>query len=135
MSDVLEEIKDSDEAFLSTMQPKELAGVVLKPLSTMRQAIVNELTIDTRTKFFDAVITVWVCTLEPEDAMKALGDKNKARIAAFDWAEQHGVSVQNHKPLFDIYDRLNAELAQATNVRSDDDGDEHPKNAGGLPVS
>lgn len=129
------EISDTDDAYLSAMQPKSLVGVELKPFSLMRQTIVNELTINGRTVFFDAVHTIWVCTLEPEAAIKALSDKPKATIAAFEWAEQHGISVQNSKGLIDLYKRINAEIAQVTNVRSDDDGDEPPKNGGGLPVS
>jgi hypothetical protein len=134
MQEVLEEIEDADQAFLSAVTPKEINGITLKPFSLMRQSISTEISgLDTETAFFEAVIRVWLCTLEPIDCIKAKRNRDQAVIDAFAWAEAQGISPQNGKPLMDLYKRINDEIRQSTNAVSENEGDRSP-NAGGQPV-
>lgn len=133
MQDVLEEIKTADDAFLSAITPKEINGIKLEPFSLMRQAVSMEIAgLNTETAFFEAVIRVWVCTLKPADVLKAKRDKDKAVIDAFAWTESQGISLENGKPLMDLYKRINAEIRQSTNVVGENEGEPSP-NAGGQP--
>lgn len=134
-SEVLEEIEDADQAFMSAATPKELNGQKLEPFSLMRQAIALEIQgLNTETAFFEAVIRVWVCTLSPLEAIKAKRDKDQAQIDAFDWAEKQGFN-RDRKPLFALYDRINAEIAHSTNAEPENDGETPPPNSGGLQTS
>ena len=133
MKEVLEEIEDADAAFMSAITPKEINGVTLEPFSMMRQAIAIEIAgLNTESAFFEAVIRVWVCTLQPLECIKAKRNKDQAVIDAFAWAEKQGFN-QNAKPLTDLYKQINDELRQSTNVRSDNDGEPASPNSGGLP--
>ena len=128
--DVLEEIKDADEAFLSAMEPKDINGIKLEPFSLMRQAIAEEIGgLNTETAFFHAVIRIWVCTLKPMDCVKAKRNKDQSVIDAFAWADVQGLS-QNNKHLIELYRRMNEEVSKSSNVVNDD-GDEPSKNSGG----
>ena len=134
MATIEEEIETTDDAFLSAVTPKEINGITLKPFSLMRQSISTEITgLDTETAFFEAVIRVWLCTLEPMECIKAKRNRDQAVIDAFAWAESQGISPQNGKPLMDLYRRINDEIRQSTNAVSENDSDPSP-NAGGQPV-
>ena len=135
-SEVLEEIQDADQAFMSASTPKELNGQKLEPFSLMRQAIALEIQgLNTETAFFEAVIRVWVCTLSPLEAIKAKRDKDQALLTAFEWAEKQGFN-QDRKPLFDLYKRINDEVQHSTNaVLENNESDTPPPNSGGLPTS
>jgi hypothetical protein len=124
----------TDEALLSALSPKNLGDIELKPFSLMRQVIAMDLGRSSGAHFFNAVVTVWVCTLDPLAALKAHADISGSQVKAFEWAEAQGYSLNNYAPLLDAYTRLNKELAASTKVRSkvDDDGNA-PKNAGGRP--
>jgi hypothetical protein len=133
-SDVLEEIEDADSAFMSAITPKEINGVKLEPFSLMRQAIALEIQgLNTETAFFEAVIRVWICTLPPLECIKAKRNKDQAQIDAFDWAEKQGFK-ENRKPLFDLYERINAELRHSTNAEPENEGETPAPNSGGLPA-
>jgi hypothetical protein len=133
-STIEEEIRDTDDAFMSAVTPKELNGITLKPFSLMRQSISTEISgLDTETAFFEAVVRVWLCTLEPMECIKAKRNRDQAVIDAFAWAEAQGISPQNGKPLMDLYKRINDEIRQSTNAVSENDSDPSP-NAGGQPV-
>jgi hypothetical protein len=132
-STIEEEIRDTDDAFMSAIEPKEINGITLKPFSLMRQSISTEISgLDTETAFFEAVIRVWLCTLEPMDCIKAKRNRDQSVIDAFAWAEAQGITPQNGKPLMDLYKRINAELEQSTNAVPDNEGDPSP-NAGRQP--
>jgi hypothetical protein len=140
MTDILEEIESTDEAFLSSVTPKQLNGIKLEPYSLMRQVIAMELNVPDTSKFFDAVIRVWICTMSENDALgirywRAEDPTNNwrsvAQKKAFQWAEEQGYSMSNYKPLLDLYDQLDRELAAAGSAQLKDPGDEPPKNSGG----
>jgi hypothetical protein len=132
MNELLEEIQSTDEAFVSAMTPKTLDGIELQPYSLMRQMVALEITGLEATSYFEAVVHVWVCTLEPRIAMAALKDKVQAQLDAFAWAEAHGVTLNNMKPLLDIFRRLSDEIRFSTKARTADEQDA-PKNGGRLP--
>jgi hypothetical protein len=134
--DVLSEIKSADDAFLSASVPKTLNGVELLHYSLMRQAAALEITgLNVETAFMEAVIRIWLCTLEHKAVFAAMRDKAKAMEDAFAWASKQGFSFENWAPLRDLYKRINDEIRQSTNVRADGDTEETPKKTGEQPVS
>lgn len=133
MSSLTEEIGSTDEAFLSAMTPKTFDGVELKPYSLMRQMVALEITGLETSAMFEAVIHVWLCTLEPCQVMETMNDKVAAKLTAFAWAEEHGVQINNLKPLMDLFRRLNDEIKASSSARLKDDGSDL-KNDGRLPA-
>jgi hypothetical protein len=109
---------DTDEAVISALTPKTLEEIELKPYSLMRQVIALDLGRTAGSHFFNAVVAVWVCTLEPLEALKAHENIPAAQLQAFEWAEAHGYSLTNYEPLLAAYGRLNRELAASTNARA-----------------
>jgi hypothetical protein len=132
--DLKEELKGTEDAALSALTPKELGEVKLFAYSLMRQAIAIDLCGPQGVSFFNAVITVWVCTLSPRDALAAHDDPVTAQQAAFDWATAQGYSFENFMPVLDLYRKLQLEITASTNARSKS-GEEPPKNDGGQPTS
>jgi hypothetical protein len=132
---VVEEIRSTDEAFVSTLSPKQFNGVTLKAFSLMRQTVSMELCGPDSSAFFEAVIRVWVCTLEPEQVLEERENRRQAQLRAFAWAEAQGVSMQNWQPLLNLYRRLTAEIDVSSQVRpeTEEPADER-KNSGGPPV-
>jgi hypothetical protein len=133
--DLKEELKGTDDAFVSAVTPKELNGMELKPFSLMRETAAIEIVGAPATEFRDAVLRVWLCTLEPKEVAKAMQDRAQASLDAFDWAEKQGISWKNSKPLLEIYHRLNAEIGQSSNARSENKKDDASPNAGGPLAS
>ena|SRR5258708_2131840 len=132
----LEEIDmTTDEALISALTPKQVGDIELEPFSLLRQVIAIDLCRSSSSNFFNAVMTVWICTLSPLEALKAHEDVARAQQSAFAWAEAQGYSIVNYKPLLDAYKRLNDELAASTKVRvrGGQDGNA-PKNVGGQAV-
>jgi hypothetical protein len=132
MNELTQEIASTDAAFVSAMTPKSLDGIELQPYSLMRQMVALEITGLEATSYFEAVVHVWVCTLEPRVAMSALKDKVQAQLDAFAWAEARGITINNMRPLLDIFRRLSDEIRMSTKVRASDEQDV-PKNDGRLP--
>jgi hypothetical protein len=135
MNELTQEIESTDEAFISAMMPKNLDGVELKPYSLMRQVVAIELTGAAATALQEAIYVVWSCTLDPVVAMATLESKetkSQARLDAFAWAEQHGITIVNAAPILSIYRRLMNEIKASTRVRDADEGIV-PKNVGALP--
>jgi hypothetical protein len=124
----------TDEALISALTPKAIGELELKSFSLMRQVISIDLCRTSSSHFFNAIMTVWVCTLEPAEALKAHEDIPAAQLRAFEWAEALGYSIEHYKPLLDAYKRLNDELVASAKarVRGGQDGDA-PKNVGGQP--
>jgi hypothetical protein len=123
----------TDEALISALSPKAIGELELKPFSLLRQVIAVDLSGTAQSHFFNAVMTIWVCTLEPREALAAHQDIALSQLKAFEWAEAQGYSMTNYDALFEAYSRLNRELAASSNARKkggDFDGD-RPKNAGG----
>jgi hypothetical protein len=136
MNDIEEAIDmTSDEALISALTPKQVGDIELEPFSLLRQVVAVDLCRASSDKFFNAVMTVWVCTLSPIDALKAHEDITGTQLRAFEWAEGQGYSITNYQPLLDAYKRLNDELAASTKarIRGHQDGDAL-KNAGGRPL-
>ena len=127
----------TDEALISSISEHTVEEVKLQPFSLLRQAIATDLCDSGGGSFFNAVMTVWVCTLSPEEALKAHSDIPKAKLKAFEWAENQGYSLWNYKPLIDAYSKLNKEWASVAkaHVKSSNDGDSSlDPNAGGQPT-
>jgi hypothetical protein len=135
MNELTEEISSTDEAFISAMTPKTLDGIELKPYSLMRQMVALELTGFEASGPYEAIFHVWVCTLEPVEVLATIVNKQSkehAKFEAFAWAESHGVTINNMKPLLDLYKRLSDEIRASTKARPAKDRDA-PKNDGRLP--
>lgn len=121
-----------DDAVISAMTPKILDDVELKPFSLLRQTIATDMcAFSASSNLFNIVITVWVCTLTPEECLKARDDVPVARIQAFEWAEKKGYTITNIDKLIDLYKKLNNEL-KAANVKMHQrfEDKEVPKNDG-----
>jgi hypothetical protein len=122
----------SDEVLISALTPKQVGDLKLEPFSLMRQVIALDLCRRSSSVFFNAIMTVWVCTLKPSEALAAHEDIPAAQLRAFEWAEAQGYSMTNYEPILEFYKRLNRELSTTTQVgvRGGSDG-ETPKNDGG----
>src|SRR5260370_39897326 len=123
-----------EQALVSALTPKQVGDIELQPFSLLRQVIAIDLCWGSSSNFFNAVMTFWVCTLKPLEALKVHEDVAQAQLRAFEWAEAQGYSIVNYQPLLDAYKRLNDELAASTKARArgGQDGDA-PKNVGGQP--
>src|SRR5258708_37406627 len=124
----------TEQALVSALTPKQVGDIELQPFSLLRQVIAIDLCRSSSSNFFNAVMTVWVCTLKPLEALKVHEDVAQAQLRAFEWAEAQGYSIVNYQPLLDAYKRLNDELAASTKTRAR--GSQHgdaPKNVGGQP--
>jgi hypothetical protein len=125
----------SDEALISALTPKRAGEFELKPYSLMRQLLAARLIRDIDEAYFNVIQTVWVCTLEPIEALRAFKDIEGSQLRAVEWAEAHGYSILYYQPLLDIWRQLNRELRVSAQVRVRDSGDgEEPKNDGGPAV-
>jgi hypothetical protein len=136
MNELTAEIDSTDTAFLSAITPKTFDGVELKPYSLMRQMIALELTGFEASGAYEAIFHVWICTLEPKEALATIASKQsreEAKLEAFAWAELHGVTINHMKPLLDLYRRLGDEIRVSTKVRPAEERDA-PKNDGRLPA-
>ena len=126
----------TDEALLSSLAEHELEELKLEPFSLLRQTIAIDLCDRIAGTFFNRLMTVWVCTLSPREALKAHADTDEAKLKAFTWAEERGYSLSNSKPLDDAYDRLEKEFAASARAHIKDAGanGESAPNAGGQPA-
>lgn len=124
----------TDEAIASALTIKNFADLELKPFSLMRQVVALELFGPRSGHYFNAIMTVWLCTLEPAEVLKARANVEKAQSQAFAWAEKYGMSIVNLEPVLKLYDQLDKELAASTRVISKDgDKEVSSKNDGGRP--
>jgi hypothetical protein len=126
----------SEAALISALMPKRVGELELEPFSLMRQVIAIDLCRRSSSVFFNAIMTVWVCTLKPSEALAVHGDIPTAQLRAFEWAEARGYSLTNYEPILELYERLNRELSASTQVqvRSSSSDGEAPKNVGGPAV-
>jgi|SRR4029077_9035741 len=124
----------TDAALISALTSKQVGEIELKPLSLMRHATSFDLFPPSCGGFFRAVITVWLCTLEPKEVLKTYEDIPSAQQRAFEWAEGRGYSILNWQPLFNVYERLYKELAASTGARVRGGDGNSPKNDGGQPL-
>jgi len=125
----------TDEALISALTPKLVGDIELQPFSLARQAVAMALCQGQEAYFLNIVVTVWVCTLEPQEALKSLADITGAQMRACEWAEALGYSILHYEPIRNAYKRINDELAASTKarLRGGQDGDA-PKNVGGQPL-
>src|SRR5258705_1778170 len=125
----------TEQALVSALTPKQVGDIELQPFSLLRQVIAIDLCRSSSSNFFNAVMTVWVCTLKPLEALKVHEDVAQAQLRAFEWAEAQGYSIVNYKVLLDAYKRLNDELAASTKarLRGGQDGDVPKKTTGEQP--
>jgi hypothetical protein len=133
--DLREELKGTNDALASAVTPKDLNGLELKPFSLMRETAAIEIVGSPAIEFRDAVIRIWLCTLEPKEVSRAMRDRIQADVDAFEWAEKHGVSWKDPKPIMDLYHRINGEITQSANAVPEKKGDPPPPNAGGPQTS
>lgn len=136
--DIRDEIKDTGEAFMSASSPKYLEELKLQPYSLMRQTIGMELAGPGSSAFFDAVCKIWLCTQDELACLAARSDRDKARLAAFKWAEARGYSLskkERWQPLLELYTKLDAEIETSLEARSAAEGNgDQPKNFIGQPA-
>jgi hypothetical protein len=122
----------TDEALISALTPKQVGEITLEPFSLLRQVIALDLCRKSSSVFFNAIMTVWVCTLKPAEALAVHEDISAAQLRAFEWAEAQGYSMTNYEPVLNFYRQLNREFSAGTQVRVRGLGDgEAPKNDGG----
>jgi hypothetical protein len=123
----------TDEALISAISEHPLEELKLEPFSLLRQSVATDLCDVGRGSFFNAVMTVWVCTLRPKEALEAHADAIAAKIRAFEWAEGRGYSLVSCEPLIAAYKRLNDEWAAIAKVhlKPGSNGDAPDPNAGG----
>ena len=138
MPDTLEEQDlTTDEALLESLTQKQVEELKLEPFSLMRQTVALDLCDRHSGPFWCALMTVWVCTLKPKDALHCHSDMDQAKLDAFAWAEKRGYNHRNWGPLIEPYNRLLTEWeTSANNVRiqqPNGNKDEVP-NVGGQPV-
>jgi len=127
----------TDEALLSSLKEHKVGELVLEPYSLLRQSVASDLCDGVAGTFFNAVMTCWVCTLKPKEALKAHSDPDTAKLQAFDWAEKNGHTLWNWRPVVNAYNRLQREFYASAKAHLEKgsggaNGDE-PKNAGGQP--
>lgn len=127
----------TDEALLSSLSEHRLEELKLQPYSLARQAVATGLIGSSKTGLYNAVMTVWTCTLTEKEALEAHEDLPSSRLKAFKWAEERGYSLVNWKPIIDMYVRILDEVSAATQAHvksvSSVNGDELP-NVGGQPA-
>jgi hypothetical protein len=129
----------TDDALLESLTPKQVEELKLEPFSLMRQTVALDLNDRFSGPFWRAVMTVWICTLKPRDALRAHADMDQAKLDAFEWAEKRGYNHHNWKAIIDPYNKLMDEWeASANNVRiQQPNGSKDPEaipNAGGQPA-
>jgi hypothetical protein len=117
MNDTEELEMTTDQALISALQVKKVGELELQPFSLMRQLFSVDLCRKSRNRIFDAVVTVWTCTLSEAEVLEAWEDIPQARLRAFDWAELQGYSIMNYEPLLAVYARLNRELMASAGAR------------------
>jgi hypothetical protein len=122
----------TDEALISALSLKRLGEIELQPFSLMRQVIAVRLG-RSDDNFFNAVVTVWVCTLSDTETLERTEDATKARLAAFAWGQEQGYSLLNYKPVMDLYAQLNRELEVSAKVAIAGGDNSEKKTAGGRP--
>src|SRR5215471_5633365 len=124
----------TDEALLSSLAEHELEELKLEPFSLLRQTIAVDLCDRIGGGFFNRLMTVWVCTLNPKEALRAHADAEEAKLKAFAWAEERGYSLFNAKPLDQAYDRLEKEYAASARAHiketSGTNGEPNPNGGG-----
>lgn len=126
----------TDESLLESLSEHRIEELKLQPYSLLRQAIASDLCDIGSGTFFSAVMTIWVCTLSPEEALEAHKDLTRAKSMAFEWAESRGYSLWNWKPLVEPYNRMIREWIAASKAKIQEDqlNGEIVPNAGGQPV-
>jgi len=134
--DVLELTTDS--ALIGSLTEHKVDELKLEPFSLMRQTIAIDLCDRNAGVFWNAVMTVWVCTLKDFDALDAHASPKKAKVEAFKWAESRGYNHHNWRPVVDIYNRLMDEWDKSvSNVRVMQPNGSKPEelpNDGGQPA-
>ncbi len=127
----------TDEALISALTPRKISGALgeieLQPFSAGRQFIASDLCYPTD-GICNRIITVWICTLSPEEVLKARLNVETARREALAWAEAQGYSLLEYKPIAEAYARLNRELEASAQARLTEYSEDGKKKAlGGQP--
>jgi hypothetical protein len=107
----------TDEALLESISEHKIDDLKLEPFSLLRQSIAADLCDYGGGSMFNAVVTVWVCTLSPTEALEAHTNIPKAKERAFKWAEERGYSLWNWKPIIEMYNRINSEWSASNKAR------------------
>jgi hypothetical protein len=133
MSDTATIDMTTDEALVSSLSEHKIDELKLEPYSLLRQSVSSDLCDGPPGSFFNAVMTCWVCTLSPKEALKVHKDPEEAQVKAFDWAEKNGYSLWNWKPVVEAYNRMQREwyAASKAHIRPGENGDAPDPNSGG----
>lgn len=128
----------TDEALLESLKEHKVGELVLEPYSLLRQTIASDLCDGIQGTFFNAVMTCWVCTLNPKEALKAHSDLEESKLKAFEWAEANGHTLYNWRPVVNAYNQMQREFFAAAKAHVESagqasNGDSEPKNVGGQP--
>lgn len=136
MDTAIEEEMTTDEALIESLSEHRLEELKLEPFSLLRQSVASDLCGPESGTFFNAIMTVWICTLNPDDALEAHQDLKASRKRAFEWGESRGYSLWNWRPLVEMYNRINREWASSAKgkVKQDelDQSEEVPNDGGQL---
>jgi hypothetical protein len=129
----------TDEALLSSLSEHKIDELKLYSFSLLRQTVATDLCDLGSGSLFNAIMTIWVCTLTPEEALAAHQNLTKAKLQAFEWAEKRGYSLANYDPVLEMYKRLQKEFSAAIRnhvpkTELNGDGDAPVPNSGGQPT-
>jgi len=129
-------IETPDGAFLSAIVPNRLEQIELQPFSAMRQSVALSLGVSDKPDdgFFDAIIMIWLCTLDEDQVLAAKRNKQQALKDAFHWADSCGYSIANFEPILKIYQKIGAEIRKSADAVLSGNGTTE-KNSGGQPAS
>jgi hypothetical protein len=128
-------IETSDGAFISASSPNRLKQIELYPFSLMRQATALSLGLDNaQDGFWNAIVMVWLCTLDEDGCIWAKENKKEAIKEAFAWGDSEGYSLANFEPILRIYTKINTEIRRSTDAVLSTNGTQE-KNFGGQPAS
>lgn len=133
---MIDEIDTTDEAFLSALEPNYLGPTKLYPFSLMRQSAALSLGCSDKPEdaFWDAIVIVWLCTLDEDQVTAAKRNKAKAIKDAFAWGDSQGYSLNNYKELLRVYTKIASEIRRSVNASITDNGSPE-KNSGGQLAS
>src|SRR6516165_8240104 len=107
MSEDIETVElTTDEVLLESLSEHKVDELKLQPYSLLRQTIAADLCDHGSGGFFNAIMTIWVCTLSPTEALEEHTNITRAKSKAFEWAESQGYSLLNWRPIVNAYNKL-----------------------------
>lgn len=88
-------------------------GAPLKPFSFLRQAAAQRIGAEGASATENAVLLVYLCTLEPRDIDKVRGEEEIAafRLRMNEWADREGVTLATRQAITEMANRIWDEMA------------------------